>query len=60
MYIVHPAENRTGLQIEFATYLSVQEQNFFLLWEGICIEIVHMKFCDPRCGGNTRKPSTEK
>ena len=45
---VHPAENRTGLQIEIATSLSVLEQIFFLLWVGICIEIVHTKFCDLR------------
>ena len=46
-----PAENRSGLQIEIATsltVLSVLEPNVFLLWVGICIEIVHTKFREPR------------
>ena len=43
-----PAENRSGLQIEIATSLTVLEPNVFLLWVGICIEIVHTKFREPR------------
>ena len=43
-----PAENRMGLQIEIATSLSVLEQNFFLLWVGICIDIVQTQSRDPR------------
>ena len=43
-----PAENQTGLLIEIATSLSVLEQNLILLGVGICIEIVHTTFRDPR------------
>ena len=41
-------ENQTGLQIEISAPLSVLEQNIFILWVGICIEIVNTKFCGPR------------
>ena len=41
-------ENQTGLQIEIATSLRVLEQKKKFLWVGICIEIVHTKFRDPR------------
>ena len=43
-----PCGKSDGLQIEIATSLSVLEQNIFFLWVGMCIEIVHTKFLDPR------------
>ena len=39
----HSAENRTKIQIEIAVSAVI-----FLQWVGICIEIVHRNFRDPK------------
>ena len=39
---------RPDFKFKIATSLGVLEQNFFFLWVGICIEIVHTQFRDPR------------
>ena len=44
LHFKYTLENRTGLQIKIATFLTVLEQNFFLLWVGICIEMCTQDF----------------